>query len=169
MSSLEGAGAEAPLSDTVFLDTHNIGPGFDSQGCVTFLSQILLSQLVLNPLGHFPGWSDSAIHFKNQVHVFDLFHCSTLASLGLKPSNDLPERMLSHTDCICLCEKFLWIVTGIPFGQKGRAPCLAPFELPQSFLQWPNSHCCQPSALEQPIGWSWLKLKRVRRMKLRPC
>ena len=68
--------------------------------------------------------------------------------------------------CICLCEKFLWIVTGIPFGQKGRAPCLAPFELPQSFLQWPNSHCCQPSALEQPIGWSWLKLKRVRRMKL---
>ena len=29
-----------------------VGPGFDSQGCVTFLSQILLSQLVLNPLGH---------------------------------------------------------------------------------------------------------------------
>ena len=31
-----------------------VGPGFDSQGCVTFLSQILLSQLVLNPLGY-PG------------------------------------------------------------------------------------------------------------------
>ena len=31
-----------------------VGLGFDSQGCVTFLSQILLSQLVLNPLG-LPG------------------------------------------------------------------------------------------------------------------
>ena len=27
-----------------------VGLGFDSQGCVTFLSQILLSQLVLHPL-----------------------------------------------------------------------------------------------------------------------
>ena len=43
-----------------------VGPGFDSQGCVTFLSQILLSQLVLNPLGY-TGWSDSAIHSNNQV------------------------------------------------------------------------------------------------------
>ena len=42
-------------------------PGFDSQGCVTFLSQILLSQLVLNPLGH--SWvSDSATNSNIQVH-----------------------------------------------------------------------------------------------------
>ena len=47
-----------------------VGPGFDSQGCVTFLSQILLSQLALNPLGH--SWvSDSATNSNIQVHKID--------------------------------------------------------------------------------------------------
>ena len=47
-----------PTADTIRVANSpriGVGPGFDSQGCVTFLSQILLSQLVLNPLGHFPG------------------------------------------------------------------------------------------------------------------